>query len=107
MSNLLYSPEAENDLEDIKKYISEELNNPSAAINTLTKIVKCIRRLEQFPELGARLSSIVDVLTDYRFLVCAKYIAFYRTDGNEVFIVRILYGRRDYLKILFEELDPE
>ena len=107
MSNLLYSPEAENDLEDIKKYISEELNNPSAAINTLTKIVKCIRRLEQFPELGARLSSIVDVLTDYRFLVCAKYIAFYRTDGNEVFIVRILYGRRDYLKILVEELDHE
>jgi len=107
MSNIHYSPQAEDDLAEIKKYISEQLENPVAAQNTVAKITKRIRKLEQFPELGARLSSIVKIVSDYRFLVCANYLAFYRTDGNDVFIVRIMYGRRDYISILFDELPQD
>ena len=107
MGIIRYSPEAEDDLTEIKRYITEDLNSPIAAINTITKITKKIRNLEQFPEMGAKLSSIIDVITDYRFLVCENYIAFYRTDGDDVYIVRILYGRRDYVKILFGELPKD
>ena len=107
MSNIHYSPEAEDDLAEIKKYISEQLENPVAALNTVAKITKRIRRLEQFPELGSSVSSIVNIASDYRFLVCANYLAFYRTDGTDVFIVRVLYGRRDYISILFDELPQD
>jgi len=107
MSRILYTPEAEDDLAGIKKYISEQLLNPIAALNTVTKITKRIRILEQFPELGTPLSSIIDLVTDYRFLVCGNYLAFYRPDGNEVKIIRVLYGRRDYLTILFGEIAKE
>jgi len=41
------------------------------------------------------------VETDYRFLVSGKYIVFYQTDGEMVSIYRILYGSRDYMKVLF------
>ena len=107
MSNIHYTPEAEDDLAGIKEYISEQLGSPIAAINTVTKITKRIRELEQFPEIGAPLSSIIDIVTDYRFLVCANYLAFYRLDENDVYIIRILYGRRDYTAILFGELPKE
>jgi plasmid stabilization system protein ParE len=104
VSHIRYTPEAEDDLAAIKKYITELLENPVAAVHTVTKITKRVRKLAQFPELGTRLSSIIDIDTDYRFLVCANYLAFYRTDKNDVYIIRVLYGRRDYATILFGEL---
>ena len=104
MSKLNFSPEAQSDLLDIKRYITEELDSPMAAENTLKKILKNIRMLEFQPHIGAPLSSIVDIDTHYRFLVCGNYLAFYYVENDEVYIVRILYGRRDYIKILFGEL---
>lgn len=54
-------------------------------------------------EMGAPLSAIVDFETDYRFLVCGNYTAFYRFENRTVYIVRVLYGRRDFMRILFGE----
>ena len=33
-----------------------------------------------------------------------NYLTFYRVNGNEVYVDRILYGRRDYLRILFGDM---
>ena len=103
MSKLFYSPEAKNDLAGIKQYIAEELENKAAAIHVITRITKRVRELAKFPAIGAPLVSIIDIQTDYRFLVCGNYTAFYRYDGQDVFVDRILYGRRDFMKILFGE----
>ena len=107
MSNIRYTPEAESDLAGIKSYIIEELENPVAARNTVTIITKRIRQLEKFPEMGTPLSSVITIITDYRFLVCANYLVFYRIDGNDVYIIRIIYGRRNYVTILFGELPQD
>jgi addiction module RelE/StbE family toxin len=101
VSHIRYTPEAEDDLAGIKKYITEQLENPVTAVSIVTKITKRARKLEQFPELGMRLSAIIDIDTDYRFLVCENFLAFYRIDGNNVYIIRVLYGQRDYVTILF------
>ena len=101
MTELLYTPQAHKDLHDIRSYINEELLNPSASVNVLTRITKKIRSLAKYPLMGSALSSIADVVTDYRYLVCGNYTAFYRYDSNAVYIIRILYGRRDFMKILF------
>ena len=101
MAKINYSPAALEDLREIKSYISEELCSEPAAINTIEKIMKRIRQLADFPDLGAPLSSIIDLEVPYRFLVCGNYIAFYKTDAANVYIIRVIYGKRNYMQILF------
>jgi len=104
MANVEYSNAAIVDLEQIGDYISQELHSPQAAYKTVTEIQDSIDNLKMFPQMGAMLSSIVDINTDYRFLVCGNYLAFYRTNEKEVFIDRIIYGKRDYMAILFSAM---
>lgn len=40
MNNLHLSKEAQNDLAEIKAYITEELENPDAALATISRITK-------------------------------------------------------------------
>ena len=105
MNELHLSPEAQADLEEIKVYIAEELENPKAALATVGRITKALRILRKHAFAGAPLSSVADVESDYRFLVSGNYLAFYRAYGNTVYVDRILYGRRDYLRILFGDLE--
>ena len=101
MNNLHLSESAQDDLDEIKAYISEELENSSAALSTVGRITDSIRILINHAMAGAPLSSVADVDSDYRFLVSGNYMVFYRASGSEVYVDRILYGRRDYLRVLF------
>ena len=51
--------------------------------------------------MGPSLSTVVDLDTDYRFLVCGNYIAFYKFEQREIRIIRVLYARRNYMQMLF------
>ena len=104
MNNLYLSPEAQDDLSEIKAYIAEDLENPQAALSTVTKITKTIRMLQEHALIGVPLSAIADVNSDYRYLISGSYMIFYRVTGKDVFIDRVLYGRRDYPRILFGDI---
>ena len=104
MNNLYLSPEAQDDLSEIKAYIAEDLENPQAALSTVTKITKTIRMLQEHALIGVPLSAIADVNSDYRYLISGSYMIFYRVTGKDVFIDRVLYCRRDYLRILFGDI---
>ena len=95
-----YSPEALQDLDDIGDYIAIELSNPQAALRILNNIIEDIALLANNPLMGANLSSITGIASDYRFLVVRKYLVFDRFNNGIIFVDRILYGRRDYLSIL-------
>ena len=44
----------------------------------------------------------------YRYLVCGSYLIFYHLSEDAVHIDRVLYGRRDYMALLFgDELEEE
>lgn len=101
MAKINYSHDAIRDLEDIGDYIAEKLKNPTAALNTVGKIQDAIDKLADFPLSGASISSVFEIDTDCRFVVSGNYLAFYRIQHNDVYIDRVLYGRRDYLSILF------
>lgn len=107
MNELHLGPEAQNDLAAIKRYITDELENPRAALATVSKITKHIRMLRDHALLGAPLSSIADVDDEYRFLVSGNYMVFYRVKGRDIYVDRVLYGRRDYLRILFADAQPD
>lgn len=102
-AKLRYAPKARRDLDEIWDFYLDEYQNIDAAVRIIDRITDDIDRLAEFPELGPPLSSIADVASTYRFLVTEKYLSFYRIDGNDVTIDRILYGRRDYLSILLED----
>ena len=100
MLTLRFSPLALQDMLQIKAYVAQELGAPEAA----NGIMGACERLRQFPQMGAPLSSVLPIRTDYRFLVCGSYLVFYKADGQTVSVYRVLYGRRDYLKTLFGQL---
>ncbi len=99
------TPAALNDLKDIKSYIENDLSNPIAASNVIKRIIDDYSRLEFLPHMGPSLSAKVPFDTDYRFNVSGNYLIFYKADEKHVSIYRILYGRRDYLKIIFDEVE--
>lgn len=69
MNKLHISDDARQDLVEIKQYIAEDLDSPNAAAQTVKGILKGITRLKEQSGIGAPLSSIVPVESEYRFLV--------------------------------------
>ena len=96
------SPQAAEDLLEIKGYIENELQNPVAAQNTVLKIVETYEDLANFPGIGIPVERYVDFPTDYKFVLANNYSIFYRIEDEIVRVVRILYSRRDFIRILFE-----
>jgi addiction module RelE/StbE family toxin len=107
MASIKISPRAQKDMLEIREYISGELCNPQAAINVLSIVIKRIRELIEFPLAGASLASVIDIETGYRFLVCGQYTAFYRYENETVYVDRVLYGKRDFMRILFGDVVEE
>lgn len=107
MIRVSLSPDAEKDLIQIKSYIADELDSPAAANRVLAEITKRIGKLADFPEIGPTIEAIVSLESEYRVLVCGNYLAFYLLEENMVLIDRILYGKRDFVRILFDEISDE
>ena len=105
MNKIVYSPKARNDLDEIWTYISEKLLNPSAAEATVNGILDTIDMLQAQAEIGKPLYFSSDLFSGYRFLVYKNYLAFYRTSADTIYIDRIIYGKRDYMRLLFRYLD--
>lgn len=107
MPKIRVTPAALNDLKEIKSYIENDLANPIAANNVVKRIIKDYSLLETSLYMGPVLSAKIHIKTDFRFIVSGNYIVFYKVDETYVSIYRILYGRRDYLKIIFEDMTFE
>ncbi len=105
--NIHYTKKSRRDLDEIWDYISSELQNIPAAECTVNRIMDEVDQLADFAEIGAPLPSISDMSSEYRYLLSGSYMIFYRAVGNEVFVDRVLYGRRDYLRVLFGDMEEE
>ena len=101
MMKLAVSPEAINDIGEIKKYIRDELSNPKAANRIANMIKDSYKSLKQTPYIGRELSGYISVDTDYLFLVCENYYVFYKLEEDTIRIYRVIDGRRDFCRILF------
>ena len=101
MAKINFAPDAFKDMKDIKVFIIDELCSKQSVINMIRKIMKHIRQLADFPERGASLSPIINLEVPNRFLVCGNYTVFYKVEGDDVHIIRVLYGRRNFMQILF------
>jgi len=107
MANIFMPEEAIKDLEQIGDYIAHQFKSPKSALATIRKIQERISQLEDFPLIGTPLSAIVAIKTEYRFLGCGSYLAFYRPHNDDVLIDRILHSRQDYVSILIGDIRGE
>lgn len=96
-----FSPTALNDLDEIYDYTANALKNPDAADNTINKILDKTDLIADNPEMGTRLFFDNDLFSGYRYLVSDNYLAFYRISADSVFVDRVIYGKRDFMKLLF------
>lgn len=103
MNNVVISKKAFLDLKEIKTYISKDLSNPIAAENTINGILDKIEQLKHQSQIGVPLYFNQDLFSGYRFVIYKSYLAFYRIVNDNVFVDRIIYGKRDYMAILFNE----
>ena len=102
MAEILYSPIALNDLDEIWTYISQTLCNPIAAQNTVNGILDAVDMLSDQPEMGTPLYFLSGLNSGYRYVIHGSYMAFYRTNRTDVYIDRVLYGKSDYMRVLFK-----
>jgi addiction module RelE/StbE family toxin len=100
MFKIRFSPQALADLEEIKRYISNDLFNPQAAADLVALVFAKIKTIGSMPQTGSPLRTDIPMLRVYRFVQCKNYLLFYRVDAKSVSIIRILYARRDYLGLL-------
>jgi len=97
MAEAIVSPEALQDIGDIRSYIA--MDNPEAADRVLQAFEASAALLATQPELGPckpRLRGLrLWVVTQF-----PSYLMFYREQEGQVEIVRVLHGARDMKSIL-------
>ena len=98
--NIRYSKESKQDLVDIKKFIKYNLQEPNIADKLITKIRKEINKLLDDPEIYQTIDDDFIKRLEIRKILVDNYIVFYKIKNTTVEIVRIMYGRRNWIKLL-------
>ncbi len=100
---------AQGDFDNIYLYISKTLCNKQAAGRLIALLDKNIRSLADVPERYPLANDEYLRKIGVRFIVVKNYIIFYtvHTDKKRVYILRVLYGRRNWIDILQGDLKTE
>lgn len=96
------SQKAADDLDGIVSYIASELSNPQAAADFLSRLEKVIDEIRSFPENGAPVNNEFLSNTKLRKKTVGSYLLYYLSvpETETVYIVRIVYGKRNMDEIL-------
>ena len=95
-----YSKESKEDLIRIKQYIKYNLQEPETANRLIFKIKKSIKSLTSNPEIYAVIDDDIIRKLEIRKQIVDNYIVFYRIKNENIEIVRIMYGRRNWMILL-------
>lgn len=96
-----FTEKAEEDLNNILQYISNDLCNPTAAGVLAKKIFECIDNIRFFPESGLNVEN--EFLTDktLRRVFVESYSIYYKSDdvNKIIYIIRLIYSKRSFDEI--------
>ena len=102
MYDLEFLPAARQDMIDIVRYISKELNNPAAADRLATALIEAAERIPAFPYANPAHMPIRPLKHEYRKLPVQNYLMFYWVDEEKklVTVARVIYAGIDHGKLL-------
>ena len=100
--NLLITDNASNELNSIVNYISNYLDNLSAASDFLDLIEECYERLATNPKIYQLCDYPNFKEKGYRKVNIKNYVLIYRIaeDTDTVYILHIFFGKQDYYSII-------
>lgn len=100
--NIEITEPAEKDIYERGAYISKELLEPATAKKVISKIAKEINSLGDMPLRNALAADERLAYKGIRKIMIDNYIVFYivTEESKTVTILRILYGRRDWMNLL-------
>ena len=97
---LKYSPDASDKLRELKKQIAVSYGT-QIATKILSKIMRELRGLQDNPEKGPSVETLLGIPTTYRFLHVEHNYAFYRLEDNTVYVTDIYNEREDFMWRMF------
>lgn len=102
MYKLEYLPVARRDMIEIVRYISQELQNPTAADQLAMELIEAGDSIPKFPYANPAFIPIRPLKHEYRKLLVQNYFMFYWVDEVKklVTVARVVYARRDYERLL-------
>ena len=102
-----YTDAATIDVTETLEYISYTLNAPVASRNLFYEIDKKIKEIENNPYSCPLVHNDYLASKGFRWLGIKNYMMFYIIDEKRkrINLIRFLYGRRDWINILKEEIE--
>lgn len=93
---------ARRDMIEIVRYISQELQNPTAADQLAMELIEAGDSIPKFPYANPAFIPIRPLKHEYRKLLVQNYFMFYWVDEVKklVTVARVVYARRDYKRLL-------
>ena len=97
-----FSKDARKDLIDTYSYIKYNLQEPAIAKKLIAKLREEINKLKDNPTIYAVIKDEIIKKREIRKIKVNNYIVFYKVEENRsrVEIVRIMYARRNWTKML-------
>lgn len=86
------------DLTEIVVYIARD--SKIAAQKMHDKLVAAAYQLEDFPKIGVPVPEPKMRKAGFRMLIVGKYLLLYKIIDDEINILRILHGAKDYSRLL-------
>jgi len=95
-----FTPLAEQDLDEILDYISNDLFSPQSADRLLDRIEQEVESVCDFPFSRPLVADQILSAKGYRIIVVENFNLFYIIEDGVIVIYRVLYGRRNYTELL-------
>ena len=101
MYKLEYLPVAQRDMVEIVRYISGELQNPTAAARLAMELVNAAESVLTFPYALPSYQPIRSLKREYRKILVQNFLMFYWVDEKKlVTVARVVYAKRDISRLL-------
>ena len=95
-----YAKQAIRDLDRVFAEVAEASGDEETARRYADGLIDKIEGKAAFPKSGAPLY-YGELFTGFYFVVFKAYLTFYRVEGSEMLVDRVLYRKSDYLRAIF------
>lgn len=99
-----YSQTAIRDLDSVWAEVFEVSSSVSVATKYIDDLMDQIAKKADFPKSGSPLY-YDGMFTGYYFVVFKSYMAFYKIEQDSLHVSRIVYGKSDYMRKIFNNRD--